>query len=123
MHRNHRTPLVQRSAELRVNLGYTCCRVQKKARIFSNKLRLLVTQVNRTSGRAVLAACKPGGERTLPTYRLYRLDGAGSIVSADWIEADSDELALEQAQERAGERRFELWQQNRLVGSSPPRPR
>jgi hypothetical protein len=58
----------------------------------------------------------------LPTYRLYRLDGAGSIVSADWIEADSDELALEQAHGRAGERRFELWQQNRLVGSSP-RPR
>jgi hypothetical protein len=59
----------------------------------------------------------------LPTYRLYRLDGAGSIVSADWIEADSDELALEQAHGRAGERRFELWQQNRRVGSSPPRPR
>jgi hypothetical protein len=59
----------------------------------------------------------------LPTYRLYRLDGAGSIVSADWIEADADELALKQARERAGEGRFELWLRNRLVGSSPPRPR
>jgi hypothetical protein len=58
----------------------------------------------------------------LPTYRLYRLDGAGSIVSADWLDADADEAAIEQARERAGEGRFELWQRNRLVGSSPPKP-
>jgi hypothetical protein len=44
-------------------------------------------------------------------------------VSADWIEADADEPALEHARDRAGDGRFELWQRNRLVGSSPPRPR
>ena len=44
-------------------------------------------------------------------------------MSADWIEADADELALQQARKRAGEGRFELWQSKRLVGSSPPRPR
>jgi hypothetical protein len=59
----------------------------------------------------------------LPTYRLYRLDGAGTIVSADWIEADGDELAVKQAREHASKERFELWQRDRLVGSSPRRPR
>jgi hypothetical protein len=49
---------------------------------------------------------------------LYRLDGAGNIEAADWIEADGDEEASRQARERAGPARFELWQQQRLVTRS-----
>jgi hypothetical protein len=51
----------------------------------------------------------------LPNYRLYRLDGAGKITGAEWIDADSDELALAQAKERDSDR-FELWERERLVG-------
>jgi hypothetical protein len=54
----------------------------------------------------------------LQTYRLYRLDGAGKIEGADWIEADGDAEAARQARERAGQGHFELWQQQRLVARS-----
>jgi len=59
----------------------------------------------------------------LPTYRLYRLDGAGKIISAEWVEADSDELALAQAHNAVvtGGVSFELWQRNRLVARSGTR--
>jgi hypothetical protein len=53
----------------------------------------------------------------LVAYRLYRLDGAAKIISADWVEADSDEDAVRQAQERAGDGRFELWDRQRLISS------
>jgi hypothetical protein len=52
----------------------------------------------------------------LPAYRFYRLDGAGKIISADWIAADSDEQALAHAQETTKGGRFELWDRKRLVG-------
>jgi hypothetical protein len=54
----------------------------------------------------------------LPTYRLYRLDGAGKITAADWIEADDDAGATRQAQEQAASSGgfYELWERNRLVG-------
>ena len=57
----------------------------------------------------------------VPNYRLYRLDGAGKITSADWIDAEADEQALEQARDHAGGGRFELWERERLVGSLPRR--
>jgi hypothetical protein len=56
----------------------------------------------------------------LPSYRLYRLDGAGNIMSADWLEAAVDEDALRQAHERVDGSRFELWDRNRLISSSRP---
>ena len=37
----------------------------------------------------------------LPTYRLYRLDGAGKISNAEWIEADADKEALRRASKLA----------------------
>lgn len=49
----------------------------------------------------------------LPTYRLYRLDGAGRISAAEWIEAADDEDACAKARQFCG--RFELWERNRLV--------
>ena len=54
----------------------------------------------------------------MPTYRLYRLDGAANIVTADWLDADSDDDALQLAQERAEGGGFELWERNRLIGRS-----
>jgi len=47
---------------------------------------------------------------------LYRLDGAGKIEKADWIEAEADEQALRRAHEAVKSGSFELWQRKRLVG-------
>jgi hypothetical protein len=55
------------------------------------------------------------GGAKLANYRLYRLDGAGKIASAEWIEAAADDEALREAQSRADTARFELWHKNRLV--------
>jgi hypothetical protein len=51
----------------------------------------------------------------LSNYRLYRLDGAGKITSAEWLEADDDEHAARQAQQRALDGPYEVWQRNRLI--------
>jgi hypothetical protein len=51
----------------------------------------------------------------LPNYRLYRLDGAGKITNAEWIEASGDEDALVEARGRAQAGSFELWEKNRLI--------
>jgi len=56
----------------------------------------------------------------LPAYRLYRLDGAGKIMGADWIEAESDSDAMQEVRERVNGARFELWDRNRLVDRSLP---
>lgn len=53
----------------------------------------------------------------MPFYRLYRLDGAGKIASADWLEAEADEDALRQARDRMDRTPFELWDRNRLISS------
>lgn len=49
------------------------------------------------------------------TYRLYCLDGVDKVASADWVEADDDEAAIEAAEELHQGRKCELWQGNRLV--------
>ena len=51
----------------------------------------------------------------MSTYRLYRLDGAGRIEFADWIEAEGDEEAAQTARARIGDERFEVWQGGRLL--------
>jgi hypothetical protein len=45
----------------------------------------------------------------VPAYRLYRLDGSGKIDSAEWIEADADEAAIDAAHMRFPDGGFELW--------------
>lgn len=55
----------------------------------------------------------------MPSYRLYRLDGAGKIVGADWLEATVDADALRQAHEQVDGTRFELWDRDRLICRSP----
>lgn len=48
-------------------------------------------------------------------YRLYCLDGANKVASAEWIEADSDEAAVEAAKDMMNGQPWELWQRSRLV--------
>ena len=56
-----------------------------------------------------------GGCR-LPAYRLYRLDGAGKIVNAEWLDADADDEALRSARAMVdGSSGFELWERRRLI--------
>lgn len=58
----------------------------------------------------------------MPAYRLYRVDGAGRIVSAEWLEADDDESAVAQARSCAGGTRCEVWRRERLVARLDPEP-
>jgi hypothetical protein len=52
----------------------------------------------------------------MPDYRLYCLDGAGRITLADWIQAETDEEAIEKARKKQqGARKCEIWQRRRLV--------
>jgi hypothetical protein len=51
----------------------------------------------------------------LPSYRLYRLDGAGKINTAEWIDAGCDEDAVRAAKARCNSGKYELWDRRRLV--------
>ena len=56
------------------------------------------------------------GGTALPAYRLYRLDGAGQITNAEWLEADVDDDAIRQGRViMDGAPSFELWDGQRLV--------
>ena len=46
---------------------------------------------------------------------MYRLDGAGRISTADWIEAADDDEARSKAGALCASSRFELWNGKRLV--------
>jgi len=48
-------------------------------------------------------------------YRLYGLDGVHKVASGDWIDADSDEAAIEAANEIFRGSECEIWQGARLV--------
>lgn len=53
--------------------------------------------------------------KKLADYRLYCLDGANKVASAEWVEADDDEAAIEVAKQMHEGRHCELWQGRRLV--------
>jgi hypothetical protein len=55
------------------------------------------------------------GVSVLANYRLYRLDGAGKISSAEWLEAADDDEAERQVRDGKPEGPVELWDRNRLV--------
>lgn len=55
------------------------------------------------------------GTSVLYSYRLYRLDGAGKITAAEWIEAAEDRSALNEARDRVQFGAFELWRKDRLI--------
>ena len=49
-------------------------------------------------------------------YRIYCFDGASRIVSADWLEAPSDEEAFSTAQRTMNCFRTEIWERECLLG-------
>ena len=48
-------------------------------------------------------------------YRLYCLDGVNKVASAQWIEADDDASAVEEANRTHQGYECEVWQGKRLV--------
>jgi hypothetical protein len=54
------------------------------------------------------------------TYRLYRFDAANMVVTADWIEAASDEEAIAKAEAACAAAKCELWDGDRLVAQIEP---
>ena len=54
-------------------------------------------------------------------YRLYWLDGAGKIATAEWLEANDDASARRQVHDRAEPQVCEIWERNRLVTRVEPR--
>jgi len=53
------------------------------------------------------------------TYRLYCLDGVGKVATAEWIEADDDQDAIELAHGMMDGMACELWSGKRLVARLP----
>ena len=48
-------------------------------------------------------------------YRVYCYDGVNKVVSADWLQAVSDEEAIEKARDAGFGSKCELWDGRRLV--------
>jgi hypothetical protein len=48
-------------------------------------------------------------------YRIYRLDGAAKVASAEWIEANDDEAAIEVAKNMMDGHAWELWRRAQLI--------
>jgi len=59
----------------------------------------------------------------LASFRLYRLDGAGKIVSAEWLEADGDDHAQQLARDLKAEITVEIWDRNRMIARIEPAPK
>ena len=56
----------------------------------------------------------------MANFRLYRLDGAGKIASAEWLAADDDDHALQVARSMNESTTVEIWNRNRFVGRVQP---
>jgi hypothetical protein len=54
---------------------------------------------------------------SLKTYRVYCLDASREMVSADLIQAASDEDAIAQAEAAGFGAQCEIWENRRLVAS------
>jgi hypothetical protein len=48
-------------------------------------------------------------------YRIYCLDGANKVASAEWIEAEDDDAAIALVSERHDGYNCEVWDRKRLV--------
>lgn len=51
----------------------------------------------------------------IKTYRVYCYDGANTVVTADWIEAASDDDAVAKAKAAGFGSKCEIWDGRRLV--------
>jgi hypothetical protein len=60
-------------------------------------------------------AVRKTGFGSVADYRLYGLDGVDKVASAEWIEAEDDDDAIEVAKERMNGRGWELWNGRRLI--------
>ena len=58
----------------------------------------------------------------MKSYRLYCPDGISKVASADWIEAEDDDAAIEVARATHEGYECELWQGKRLVAGLDLRP-
>ena len=56
-------------------------------------------------------------------YRLYCFDGAGKVWAADWLQAASDEDAIQAAHQMDFVVKCELWEGKRLVATIEPQLR
>ena len=72
-------------------------------------------QNGRYGTQIAASAAQRFGNSDVATYSLYCLDGVGKVASADWIDAESDEEALKEAERLSGGRTCELWANKRLV--------
>jgi hypothetical protein len=48
-------------------------------------------------------------------YRVYCLDGANKVASAEWIDAENDDDAIKFVSERHEGDNCEIWDRKRLV--------
>jgi len=55
------------------------------------------------------------------SYRYFRLDGVGDLHSAEWFEADSDDVAIAMVREKHPGDHCEIWEGRRLAASVGPR--
>lgn len=55
----------------------------------------------------------------MPDYRLYCLDGASKITSAEWIDANSDDDAIIIARSLKKSVDCELWCRGRVIAKIP----
>jgi hypothetical protein len=51
----------------------------------------------------------------VPSYRLYSLDGVNKVASGEWIEAESDQDAIEAAKAKFADGHCEIWEGPRFV--------
>ena len=71
---------------------------------------------NQVGGSCVCAAeTTVDSGSAMAEYRLYCLDGANKVASAEWIEADDDAAAIEATKKAHAGRECELWQGKRFV--------
>jgi hypothetical protein len=57
------------------------------------------------------------------TYRVYCFDAAHRVLTADWIEAASDEEAIAKAEAQGFGSKCEIWDGRRLVADLEDRRR
>ena len=55
-----------------------------------------------------------------PNYRVYCLDGLNRVLTADWVDARSDDEALAAVRSRYNQVQLELWDDRRLVAALAP---
>lgn len=81
--------------------------------------RQIIDETDQADHRFVPENCRICDSRNgfwkVAGYRLYCLDGASRVASAEWIDADDDSIAVNLARLRFDGYECEVWQGRRLV--------